>query len=674
MPLLRDPPEAAGSLKDRVVPGSGGSDAGRPRAGKAAVASEQAYDRALRRALSGLDESWHVAGEADDPSPWWTVFIRDQTLRSQGWKLHVSSSVGMAAELLRSVFPFLVERRVAFKLPSTLGGVLRINSGRAGPLQIGKIVTVYPATDDEAGQLAWALDARWRCPRAPLIVTDLRLHPRSSIYFRYGAICDAPIICDLQGRRAFGVRCPDGSIVRDERRADGAQASWAASPIPNARASRTRPLRKIVVYGQRFVLVGSLQNSPKSGTFFALDDSLDSKVVKFASRGVAEDRFGFDAWDRLGREYSILLGLRWLGIACPTPFGLSRSGRRALVLEHIDGNAIADLPPTLARMALPSLIAAVARLHAAGIVHRDLKLSHAILRDGRLYLIDFEFSAPSASIEFPAGGTRSYMAPESDLAPVTPAQDVHALGACIAHAFLNVDPAGLLPGPKRLVGLLHALACRDVASIVLAAMAEKPEARPSLAALHKRVSAIVSSRDRDIGYGGRPAKYTPSSRKQRNRWTRKIAETAHATRLFLSKFPADGSWCDPRFARRLRPNGIASGAAGTLIGLASIDAALLRNDFRVDIDRAARWLQSQPISGPACGLFTGEAGIALALAIASSRLTCAEFLESARIRLQWAVDHVSEPGLFSGSAGVLWTGILISAIIDASWPSQIVAL
>jgi hypothetical protein len=324
-------------------------------------------------------------------------------------------------------------------------------------------------------------------------------------------------------------------------------------------------------------------------------------------------------------------------------------------------------------MALPSLTSAVARLHAAGIVHRDLKLSHAILRDGRLYLIDFEFSAPVGSIEFPAGGTRSYMAPESDLAPVTQAQDVYALGACIAHAFLDVDPAGLMPGPKRLVGLLHALTHRNVAPIVLAAMAEKPEARTSLAALHERVSAIVSARGRDIDYGRRLCKFAPSSQNQRNRWARKIAETASATRLFLGKSPADGSWRDPRFARPLRPNGIASGAAGTLIGLASIDAALSRNDFIVDIDRAARWLQSQPISGPACGLFTGEAGIALALAIASGRLTCAEFLESARMRLQWAVDHVSEPGLFSGSAGVLWTGVLISAIVDASWPSQIVA-
>src|SRR3712207_2196392 len=47
----------------------------------------------------------------------------------QGWKLHVSSTILTANEVLATVGPFLHRRGVLFKAPASLGELDRINSG-----------------------------------------------------------------------------------------------------------------------------------------------------------------------------------------------------------------------------------------------------------------------------------------------------------------------------------------------------------------------------------------------------------------------------------------------------------------------------------------------------------------------------------------------------------------
>jgi hypothetical protein len=81
--------------------------------------------------------------------------------RDQGWKLHISCRADRIPELISQVGPIL-SLGSTFKLVSTQAMASAINNGMAGTSQVGKILTVYPADDQEAYSLG---DNSSRCLR-----------------------------------------------------------------------------------------------------------------------------------------------------------------------------------------------------------------------------------------------------------------------------------------------------------------------------------------------------------------------------------------------------------------------------------------------------------------------------------------------------------------------------
>jgi Kae1-associated kinase Bud32 len=66
------------------------------------------------------------------------------------------------------------------------------------------------------------------------------------------------------------------------------------------------------------------------------------------------------------------------------------------MMEHIDGQKLKDvITPALSEQVGEM----VGRLHKAGIIHGDLTTSNMILRDGRIYLIDFGLAFHEGSVE-----------------------------------------------------------------------------------------------------------------------------------------------------------------------------------------------------------------------------------------------------------------------------------
>jgi len=115
-------------------------------------------------------------------------------------------------------------------------------------------------------------------------------------------------------------------------------------------------------------------------------------------------------------------------------------------------------------------------------------------------------------------------------------------------------------------------------------------------------------------------------------------------------------------------DGINIGAAGVILGLASIDRASGYSEFSKDIQGGARWLASQKPNEAAHGFFTGNAGVAVALGVAGRRFGCPEWISEARSRLRQAVTVEGDCDLFSGKAGVLWAACLLGEILeDFSW-------
>jgi hypothetical protein len=225
------------------------------------------YHRALLKARLDPSNDRSVV-EFRDSAVCWTLFASCRhSTPAQGWKIHIASSIRDAPRLFAKVVPALLARNCAFKIPASINDAVTINSGRAGRTLIGKIVTVYPADDGEVRGLAAGLDRLWQSADAPEILTDLRLRPGSAVYIRFGAFKSDAMVQDAHGLSHRAVRHPDGTLVPDERRLDGAQPAWAISPIENAQPLEPAVEPGLTVCGHRYLLLGRLHRRRRATLF-----------------------------------------------------------------------------------------------------------------------------------------------------------------------------------------------------------------------------------------------------------------------------------------------------------------------------------------------------------------------------------------------------------------------
>jgi eukaryotic-like serine/threonine-protein kinase len=108
----------------------------------------------------------------------------------------------------------------------------------------------------------------------------------------------------------------------------------------------------------------------------------------------------------------------------------------ALVMELVDGLSMETHPPRDMRVIIDCFIQVaegLAAMHAAGLVHCDLKPSNILrTQDGQIKIIDFGQACPVNTIKPRIQGTPDYIAPEQvRLEPVTARTDVFNFGATL---------------------------------------------------------------------------------------------------------------------------------------------------------------------------------------------------------------------------------------------------
>lgn len=143
-------------------------------------------------------------------------------------------------------------------------------------------------------------------------------------------------------------------------------------------------------------------------------------------------------------------------------------GGHILVLSHVEGETLRkrlesgplkrDEAPRIAR----DLADALAALHAAGIVHRDVKPDNVIVQpDGRAVLLDFGSASMGAGTRLARGpnpGTPAYMSPEqAQGAAVGPEADLYSLGVLLWESVTAAPPPLRSPPPGWEVVLARAL-------------------------------------------------------------------------------------------------------------------------------------------------------------------------------------------------------------------------
>lgn len=189
-----------------------------------------------------------------------------------------------------------------------------------------------------------------------------------------------------------------------------------------------------------------------AGTVYeALDDALGRKVALKVYHRPVEER------DKLEREAR--LAVRLVGAGVVRVFDADPE-RGFIVMEWVGGGSLKGvLKRADPELLLPiegwfePLASAVARVHAAGIVHADLKPANVLFRSpNELVISDFGLAHSPGSSS--SGGSVGYLSPERLIdSPLSFADDVYALGRILE----DVVQAVAEPAPARWRSLAQSL-------------------------------------------------------------------------------------------------------------------------------------------------------------------------------------------------------------------------
>ncbi|MGY0064964.1 serine/threonine-protein kinase [Streptomyces sp. LZ34] len=241
----------------------------------------------------------------------------------------------------------------------------------------------------------------------------------------------------------------------------------------------------------------------RGAVWFAVDTELGRPVV--LKRALLEDNSQAD-FDQLLAEARALAKFSHPHVVTLYDAVRAGKGKRAtfwLVMEHVTGGSL-DVPvkmaPELAAHIGTQIAAALAALHAKGIVHCDVKPGNVVITHDRVAkLADFgaayrvdgsETITPNGPISL----TPAYAAPESFRAAPERASDVFSLGATLYWLVTGTPP---LRGPGRVVRMESISPQVGPLGGVLTAMLQRdPGARPTAAEALGALAGIAGSPDR----------------------------------------------------------------------------------------------------------------------------------------------------------------------------------
>lgn len=249
---------------------------------------------------------------------------------------------------------------------------------------------------------------------------------------------------------------------------------------------------KRVIFGSRYESTGTVMKGGGGEVYVCNDPNLERLVVvKFLLPGVDKDR--------LQDEITALQRIRSKNVVQILDLVDDPARGLGVVAEYLSGNDLTvniERPKTRNDMLgmIFKLANGLSDIHAAGIVHRDMKPNNVKYGDERiLKIFDFNLARDEASART-AGfrGTHGFAAPEQYAAGVvhlTPKTDVYSLAATVACVALDGDlPKALMntpPNPTAWAGGFSGLPLLDasLASLLDAALSVNPLGRPSADAI-----------------------------------------------------------------------------------------------------------------------------------------------------------------------------------------------
>jgi serine/threonine protein kinase len=355
--------------------------------------------------------SYEIHEQGFFPMRWLQV---DQPIRDQGWKLHLSTRSDELEPFLGRIAPILRRAGQPFKLLATAEAVSRLNGGEEGATQVGKVVTIYPNSDDTAVEMGSYLATVLSGWPGPTIDNEIRIARNSPVYARYGGFRSKSRLTKI-GLSIPTLIAPDGESVPDMRTIATYQALGIANPFPEALEPSNSPL-----IGNRYLAVGLLAQTRRHKLLIGVDiDTGLVGVLKVAKRHAAIDSAGRDSAQRLGAEWALMNQLKHIArIASPMAF-VERDDDVVLITERIDGPNLlqARSASAMGSQVLADIILQMFRLvqafHAEHLVFGDISPTNFVLADdGFLYGVDLELSRRPGDSSTSRAGTPGFASPE----------------------------------------------------------------------------------------------------------------------------------------------------------------------------------------------------------------------------------------------------------------------
>jgi len=257
-------------------------------------------------------------------------------------------------------------------------------------------------------------------------------------------------------RRLAEIDEADGAVLAAAERWEKILADDIDDPQARTHLALLRPTRSDVdidasqtlvspagVEALRFRLLRELGRGATATVYLARDEALDLNVALKVLHPQLSGSGRTDSLRRFFADARVAAAVRHPGVVAIYDVD---EAARAVAMEWIEGGTLRQrlrehpggLPTPELRATARTLLGALAHVHAAGIVHGDLKPSNLLLRaPGDVVLADFGSAGLTGGPRAAAGaaGTPLYFAPEQfHGAPSSPATDLYAVGAILWEA------------------------------------------------------------------------------------------------------------------------------------------------------------------------------------------------------------------------------------------------
>ena len=566
--------------------------------------------------------------------------------KTQGWIIHLSVIYAQAKELMNKVLPYLLRENVAFKIPTNMLIIHQLNEGSLGSANLGKIVRIYPTSDQNDLQIVENLLDLTEGFRGPDIPTDC--HLKGIIYTRYGSF--NPIIKkNLWGLGEKYIYDSRETLIVDSYAVPFQYPENIRWPFGNIKDPSVSVQPKLL--GLTFYPVETIKPDAKGrvikALYFKRFYKISTCLIKEGKRNMFADESGRDIRDRLKWQFELNKDL-YPHIPLPKLIKyIEQNDCDYLVMEFINGITMAEWIEgiykenswtTLSKQSKVELLAKfdnlldiVEKLHNKGYIHRDLTPGNILIdNSGNLKLIDMELTwyvkhkYPNPPFKL---GTPGYMSPQQEMT-LTPTieEDIFALGAFMITLFTKLHPLKLTKNTisELKENLLFLIGDPVAASLIFECLQNDPNSRPTLPSIRKTLGRIFNGLKLTANtISIHPTPYPMNSIDLSSTIKTAINGLTHNTLTNSEKcWLSRKSGFETEFGNQLLEmdtyNGWHTGMSGPLWVLAKVKHLGFDIESTLEVyENSIQYLKNQLCKnnleiGP--GLYAGKAGIAITLA------------------------------------------------------------